>query len=199
MNGNQKKLLVVSIILVGILIIGGVYIYIESINQKDHRATETETNQTNQRDDAVKTREGEIVDEYNMDGMSEFSTIVEGYYKDRDFSIESDEKGNPVILGKMAYLVALNFEDKNFEESLKINSYNLKDSKENKYIFDLGLIKDGKIDCTNYVDNTSCIDEITNEKIINSTAEKPVRIELFFGKRDYPVFTRTYKIRVAGN
>jgi len=165
-----KFLLVVLLVIVAGI---GVYSYLEKSS-----APVKEGLNKKEVEETVETKiENSKGASYDIFGGSEFKTAVEGYLEVKDKEGFEGEK-NPT-----AFLVITKFYNEKFKESIEkgIDEGNTVNIKENgKYKFNLGCFKNGSIQGIEYKKGTEYIDDSTMQAILNSTPEKPVKLELYF-------------------
>jgi hypothetical protein len=118
--------------------------------------------------------------EYDIFGGEEFSTLVKGYLKIKQQEIFSNNYD-------IAYLVITEYEDEGFIKSIKkgikegnsVNSI----SSDGEYMFNLGCLKNNKITGRQY-EKDPYLDQRTEQKILNSVKDNPVKLKLFFSFHD---------------
>lgn len=115
---------------------------------------------------------------YGIFGEDEFDTVVCGYAELKDEVVFDESQTN-------IYFNITKFADEQFKNSLDqgITEGNLVNKKDGEnYKFNLGCYKDGAIDAIQYEDDKEYVDSATEQAILNSTAENPVAIVLYFGQ-----------------
>jgi len=202
----KQNILLVILISLAVALAGiGVWVYVSQIAPKPALIIQPvalerpDAERQNQIDDEAAIGQKHI--SYDMFGTSEFSTIVEGYYQKKEDAIGGIGNDGEEIVYSNPYFVITKFEDVEFEENMKqaIDRGNLHNRfEDNHYKFNLGFFKDKKIECDNYKNpGLSCLDEVVELKIKNSTLQNQIRIKLFFGEHYNNVGSLAYKIELV--
>lgn len=110
-------------------------------------------------------------------GEEEYQTKVSGYLKVEKEMVFEEELD-------VSYLVITDFTDNAFSDAIdqgieKGNTVNKKE--EDSYFFNLGCLEDGKVVGVDHEEGQAYLNEVTQEALLNSSADNPVSLELNFG------------------